>query len=352
MQITLVIPELIWPEADDTVLDQLACPALTTLLARSRRTRRPAQSLEATLADAFGRSSPTPYAALRLLGEARSATAPTLGDDCWLCSDPVHLRYHQQQLILADCGGFAISLPEAQALADELNSELPELGRFHVAAAGRWYLRLADRTLAEGFETLPLSLVAGRRIERLLPETPAARTLRSRLNEAQMLLHAHPINQQREDAGLLPINSLWLWGAGALPERADSDFDGVWASHPLAAGLARAAGVPAHPLPIDASTLFEHTAADTTQLIVLGDLLDAVHYENGEAYRSALGGLEARWFAPLRAALAAGRISRLRIEAPTAYATLAWDSTRREQWALWRRAQPLAALARALASGA
>lgn len=122
---------------------------------------------------------------------------------------------------------------------------------------------------------------------------------------------------------------------------------------PPAAGLARAAGAPAHPLPIDAPTLLEHAAADTlTQLIVLGDLLDAVHYEKRRAYRSALGGLEARWFAPLRAALAAGRISRLRIEAPTAYATLAWDSTRREQWALRRRAQPLAALARALASGA
>jgi hypothetical protein len=348
MQLTLIIPELIWPEADDGVLDGLDCPALGTLLARSRRTQRPPQSLEATLADAFGQPPDAPYAALRLLGESDS-TKDSAGDHCWLCSDPVHLRYHQQQLIIADSGGFDLSLDEARTLAGELNRQLPDAGRFHVASAGRWYLQLADRALAQGFATRPLSAVAGRRIDQLLPETAAARALRSLLNEAQILLHAQPINQQREDDGRLAINSLWLWGGGSLPARIESDFDGVWSSDALARGLARAAGVPSHALPADAATFFDHAAADTSHLIVIDELQGPVQYENGAAYRSALCALDARWFAPLRAALAGGRISQLRIEASTAYAALAWESRRRDQWKLWRRAQPLAALAKELA---
>lgn len=44
------------------------------------------------------------------------------------------------------------------------------------------------------------------------------------LNEMQMFLHAHELNQDRERRGLLPINSLWFWGAGRLPDNVDSDL--------------------------------------------------------------------------------------------------------------------------------
>ena len=159
MQLTLLIPELIWPEPEDrTTLDALACPALHTLLARSRRSQRPAQSLEATLSDFFGHPAGAPYAAFRLLGE--TANAPDAGDACWINADPVHLRFHQERLILADSGRFALEYAEAQALADELNRHLADTGHFHVAAAGRWYLQLADRQLAGDFDAPPLSAVS------------------------------------------------------------------------------------------------------------------------------------------------------------------------------------------------
>ena len=348
MHLTLIVPELIWPEpADHDALSGIDCRSLETLLARSRRTRRAPQSLEATLADAFGQPPGAPYAAFRRLGEAGTVAAESAG--CWLCCDPVHLRFHQEQLVLADSASFGITLAEAQALVAELNRQLADHGRFHVAAPERWYLELADASLADALDTPPLSAVAGRRIDRLLPATAAARRLRALHNEAQMVLHAHPINAQREKDGRLPINSLWLWGAGALPERRESDFDGVWSTNPLALGLSRAAGVPTHRLPIDALTLFAHAAPDANQLVVLEDLLAPVLYQNGEDYRNALASLEARWFAPLRAALRRGEIAQLHIEASTAYAALVWQTTRRQQWQLWRRAQPLAALAAELA---
>ena len=61
--------------------------------------RRPPQSMEATLADAFGQPEGASYAAFRLLGEAR--TPIDVGTNCWVNADPVHLRFHQEQVVLA-----------------------------------------------------------------------------------------------------------------------------------------------------------------------------------------------------------------------------------------------------------
>ncbi|HCZ14513.1 MAG TPA: hypothetical protein DHV85_07920 [Candidatus Accumulibacter sp.] len=355
MQLTLVVPELIWPEPDDRhTLDALRCPGLTTLIARSRLRRRPPQSLEATLADTFGLSENVPYAAFRLLGEA---SAPTAADACWLCADPVHLRLHQERLILADGGSLGIALDEAREIAGELGRQFADIGRFHVATADRWYLQLAGDPDLGHFDVLPLSAVAGRRLGRQLPETPQARALRQLLNEVQMVLHGLPANQRRDNDGRPTINSLWLWGAGVLPAARAVDFAGIWSSDPLARGIGRAFGVPVQTLPDNAAELLSRLAratrapAGSRQLLVLDALQGPVQYEDADAYRDALHELEERWFAPLQRDLARGRIKRLQLHASTAYATLAWESRCSEQWQLWRRPLPLAATAQTLARG-
>lgn len=38
------------------------------------------------------------------------------------------------------------------------------------------------------------------------------------LNEIQMFMHQHEVNVERTSRGLLPINSLWCWGAGVVPQ--------------------------------------------------------------------------------------------------------------------------------------
>ncbi len=39
------------------------------------------------------------------------------------------------------------------------------------------------------------------------------------MNEAQMIMHAHPVTAAREARGAPPANSIWLWGGGTLPRR-------------------------------------------------------------------------------------------------------------------------------------
>jgi len=44
------------------------------------------------------------------------------------------------------------------------------------------------------------------------------------LNEIQMFMYQHPVNQQRIQRGLVPINSLWFWGAGRRLQIPDSNL--------------------------------------------------------------------------------------------------------------------------------
>jgi hypothetical protein len=44
--------------------------------------------------------------------------------------------------------------------------------------------------------------------------------------EIEMWLHDHPINDARRRRGELPVTSLWLWGAGAVPASGDAGAAG------------------------------------------------------------------------------------------------------------------------------
>ena len=357
MPLTLVIPELLWPEPEDRdTQDALICPALTTLLARATCRHRPAVSYEAALCDTAGLADGAPYAALRRMGEADAQRVAHNGQ-AQLCIDPVHLRFLQERLVLADPSQLALSDEETRSIIDDFNRNLATFGRFHSGTAGRWYLEPNDPALATEHHLPPLSAVAGRSVERLLPSTSEARNQRRLHNEAQMLLHAHPVNRAREETGKMTINALWLWGGGTLPAPRDEapalelPFDSVWSTDPLARGLARAAGVPTAPQPVDATTWLTNTAPDAHSLVVLDELASAVHYESGEAYRAALSRLDTDWFAPLLAALRRGTLhGELTLIAPTVYGLIEWRLGRLASWAFWRRAKPLANLAREFAA--
>lgn len=349
MHLTVVVPELIWPEPDDrATLDALVCPALSALLSRSRLQRRPPQSFEATLGDACGLPVGLAYAALRVLGEQNIVAAPAA---TWLCADPVHLRLHQEQLILADGSRLAITPDEAQAFIDELNRQFVDSGRFHLGAAERWYLELPTEQTLGDFAVLPLSVVAGRRVEQQLPTRADLRWLRRLLNEMQMVLHEHPVNQRREERGQPTINSLWLWGGGQLPNPQASEIRHLWSDLPLARGLARHLDILCQPLPADANALLANATSNGRALLVLDALQVPVHYEDADAYRHALHDLEACWFAPLRQALLTRRVHSMHIDAPTTYAHLHWHCRPQDQWRFWRRSSSLASIAQSLAQG-
>ena len=57
-------------------------------------------------------------------------------------------------------------------------------------------------------------------------------------NELQMVLHAHPVNAAREDAGKPTINGVWFWGGGVMPKLVRPHYDLIDGSDALLGQLA------------------------------------------------------------------------------------------------------------------
>ena len=363
MRCHLLIPDLIWPEPAD--LDTLGehhntplAPALTALLASTPPSRGASSSNEQRLADLCGLPD-APLAPLRLLGEAPSSAAASSEQAYWLCADPIHLRLAQEQVFAAGNEALALSPDEASALISALNQTFSDIGHFYAATPDRWYLRLQQ---PQPFPAPPASTIVGRRLGSQLPKGKPFAPLLSFLIEAQMLLHSHPVNHQREERGQITANSLWLWGGGDLSAPSattpaqSSDIAQLWSDDALACGIARHLQWPCQPLPADAAALLQATSsgsAQLTQLVLLDQLSSPTRLDDGYRWRQTLEQLEHTWFAPLHQALTQGRIECLRISSGGSYGSLHWQIERPSSWQLlqqrWRKHTPLATLAQRLA---
>jgi hypothetical protein len=80
-------------------------------------------------------------------------------------------------------------------------------------AALRWY---ASHDSLASLPTASLDRVIGRNVDRWLGHDAAADRMRRLQSEVQMLLYTHPLNDERQARGLLPVNSFWLSGCGPL----------------------------------------------------------------------------------------------------------------------------------------
>ena len=210
MHCMLVLPGVLTRNSQSKEkLALLRLPALQRLLARGRADSSAWSGLDAWLLDEFEveRQQDWPSAPFALLGEGELP-----GDNCWVHADPVSLRADRNSLLLADAALLNIRPDEARTIAETLNAHYGDELELRVATPDRWYARL--HTPPKG-ETTPLSSVAGRAIE----PGRGAMGWHALMNEMQMLLHDHPVNEAREARGEAAINGVWLWGAGRLAPR-------------------------------------------------------------------------------------------------------------------------------------
>jgi len=274
-------------------------------------------------------------------GDLPTAAIARLADDpaadpagYWLHADPVHLRADRDQLLLFDGRHLAITPAEADALIGLFNAQFAGDGlRLEAPVPDRWYLHA--ETPPE-IRTRPVHLAVGRHIGPLVPEGPGARRWGQVLNEVQMLFHGAEVNRARAADGRPTINGVWTWGGGRLPAVAlPGELGAVCADHPVALGLARAAGLPAHPL----ARLDAVLTARGGDLLVLWDALwGPVLDAEPAAWVEATRDLDQR-AADLLPALRQGRIGRLTLD-PGAGAR--YRLTRSGLWRLWRRPAPMA----------
>ncbi|HUW49957.1 MAG TPA: phosphoglycerate mutase [Sulfuricella sp.] len=337
MHCHLLIPGLSSPffPATPNLLQALHLPALNALLTRGRQ--QPCASGGGTdwLCRAFSveKQHDWPAAPYILLAEGGSPS-----NDFWLLADPVHLQLQRDRMVLMDADGLGISSGEAAELAAALNSHFADDGlTFFPSRPGRWHIRLASPAL---IETYPLEAVSGRNIREFLPGGPDGKFWRRTLNEIQMLLHDHPVNAAREQRGVLPVNSIWPWGGGMLPDKTTSPYVKVWAEDALSIGLSAASGTP-HAKPTETAAEWLQQAAPGQHLIILDSLRNAALYGDFPRWRENMLMLETGWFNPLRQALSRGRLTRLSLTIFGENRVQTFSAAQADLWKFWRRGKPL-----------
>ncbi len=211
MHIHLLIPGLFWPEAGrPEVYSDLSLSALEVILAKSRYTESQSQGIEEWLCQAFGVSKQQDWPVAPIMLQLDGTDEGLDQNGYWLRADPVHLRIQNNHMLLADSQVFSISLKESIQFTDTLNQYFSKSGIvFLPLHADRWYVRIAK---IPSLQTRLLSEMIGKNINNLLPIGEESSIWHNIFNEIQMLLHNHPLNQEREERGELAINSMLVLG--------------------------------------------------------------------------------------------------------------------------------------------
>lgn len=147
-----------------------------------------------------------------------------------------------------------------------------------------------------------------------------------------MLFFSLAVNNAREQRGEIPINGLWCWGGGLMPEIARVTQGKLWANDPDARAMALLATMPNDALPADTTQIDEHA------IILLDQLTGAAQYGDYYGWREAMLALEKNWFAPLLAQLKSGTLKHIRITTHSTVNQFDWSCSRGNLWRVWQRA--------------
>lgn len=319
-----MIPETLAPDTVWLHPPDVAAPedAARVILRGWLRPRIVAGSrVSADIAAAVGRG----YAALRAAGEARE-----LAPAAWrIAMDPVCLQAGMRDMQISHPRPPGLTLQDAESLADAVTGLLTDDEdarlrglRLEVAAADRWYLSGRERDGLEIGAEAPVSAARGD-LRAALPTGDDARLAKRLMTEVQMVLHAHPVNAARAAAGLPPVNSVWLHGAGPQPHMRRKTLPALVSDDALLRGIWRLAGADGACAPWQADTVAAALEAPGAAGAILapGDI---------DALRALT--------APLQLAVGQGRIRRLMMPMPGGTAIAATG----DRWRLWRRRTPAA----------
>jgi hypothetical protein len=143
---------------------------------------------------------------------ARESGLTAAGAGSWCVAQPVHLAAGLDHLRLAPLAQAVLTAEDARALGERVSSHFTT-DDLTVAALveGAWLLRFARFI---DCSTQPPDAVVGHDVHDFMPAGRDGARVRSLMNEIQMLLHEHPVNQRRERVRRLPVNGWWLWGFG------------------------------------------------------------------------------------------------------------------------------------------
>ena len=132
----------------------------------------------------------------------------------------ITLKFQGNEIVMEDFSAGHITDEEARKVIAGLNKEMGtnEI-QFYAGVSYRHLMVLkngaAKYSRLEKLELTPPHDIIGKEISPFLPQTEEP--VLTLMKESQRLLKNHPVNKAREAKGLLPANSIWLWGQGRSP---------------------------------------------------------------------------------------------------------------------------------------
>ena len=241
--------------------DKLApIPAFAQWLARGTSLSSAVPGYLAALAEHFRwPAGPLPAAAL-----IRQAVAGDAGNALWVCADPAWVQPELNGARLLGCGNLGVLPDEAANMVDALAETFTAEGMsLSVGDPQHWQLCVPDYVQVPSFPEPEEAL--GADLFEQLPQGDDGRRWRALINEAQVVLHNHPANALRMQEGLPPINSVWLWGAGVLPDWVECGQQRIYSDDLLVWALAQKANIDIQPrssLPVGARLARDQAPSD------------------------------------------------------------------------------------------
>ncbi|MGF6712302.1 hypothetical protein QFZ41_003266 [Luteibacter sp. W1I16] len=183
-----------------------------------------------------------PHGTLPAAALIRQSVAGDASDALWLSADPAWVQPELNGARLLACGNLGLSVEDSKSLVEALAETFEAEGMsLLVGDAQHWQLRLPNYVEVPSFPEPEEAL--GADLFEQLPKGEEGRRWRALINEAQVVLHNHPVNRTRTAQGLPPVNSVWLWGPGALPEWVECGLSRIYSDDLLAWALAHRANV-------------------------------------------------------------------------------------------------------------
>jgi len=309
-ELTLIVP-FCAPAAEvaDDAYRQLTLPGLERLLARAREVEHerhddaylPTLPHERWLAAHAGLPIEPPQSTLPSAPYMRLADGGSADTRTWACLQPVHIHAARDHLVMLDPAQLRLEAADAAALRAAIAPLLADMQlTLEAPQAARWYV--ADAPFDDLIAAAP-QRATGHNIDIWMHKGEQERAWRKFQNEIQMTWYDHPVNQAREARGLLPVNSVWLFGQGALVDTRPI-AERMIGADAFFAGLCAAANA----TELCAETLAALPSDGTSAAV----LLDAA----GKPYLSAdwydwietLRAFDRDWFTPAADALADGGI--------------------------------------------
>lgn len=263
-----------------------------------------------------------------------SSGAPPDGPlDPWLVT-PLHLMAGLKTVHLAAEGVLRLPPDEAAALAAAHDAEFGADG-LTLRPAGAAGFLLEGLGAAVGAVATEPERLAGGALDDALPGGAGGPALRAWMTEAEMWLHALPLNRRREARGEPRVTTLWPWGGGdprreplaaSVPGAAAdaARWARVWSDDAWVSALGALAGAEVQPLP-----------QDDGQGVALESLLAAAETSVCAVVPVTGRGIAAfdrEFIAPAARALQEGRLGRLTLAANDRAVRV----ERADRWRVWR----------------